>query len=74
MRTLLLISAGLLWGSAAYADEVIIHREAAPVVVEPAPSTSTTRIEKHGAGCDSTTVHKENDLGESKTVTKEDCD
>ena len=74
MRTLLLVSLALLWAGAAYADEVIIHRDPAPVVVEPAPSTSTTTVEKHGTDCDSKTVHTENDSGASKTVTKEDCD
>ena len=58
----------------AVADEVIIHRDA-PVVVEPAPSTSTTTVEKRESvdGCASKTVHQENDAGDSKTVHTENC-
>ena len=60
----------------ASADEVVIHRDAAPVVVDPAPSSSTTTVEKHVSpdGCASKTVHQENDVGDSKTVHSEDCD
>lgn len=76
MRTMLLIAVATLGLTApAVADEVIIHRDA-PVVVDPAPTTSTTTIEKHdnGDGCASKTVHKENDAGDSKTVHTENCD
>ncbi|MCX8253147.1 hypothetical protein RHAL1_04160 [Beijerinckiaceae bacterium RH AL1] len=64
-----------LVGTAA-ADEVIIHRDAAPVVVDPAPSSSTTTVEKHVSpdGCASKTVHSENDVGDSKTEHTEHCD
>lgn len=56
----------------ALADEVIIHRDDAP----PPPTTSTTTVEKHEApvtDCSSSTVHKENDAGDSKTVTRSNC-
>ena len=68
--------AGIAVSGTAMADEVIIHRDAAPVVADPAPSSTTTTVEKHeGAdGCASKTVHQENDVGDSKTVHTENCD
>ena len=79
MRTFLIAAATLALtvpalAMPALADEVIIHRDA-PVVVEPAPSTSTTTVEKHESvdGCASKTVHQENDAGDSKTVHTENC-
>lgn len=57
----------------ASADEVIIHRDDA----SPPPTTSTTTVEKHEApvtDCSTSTVHKENDLGDSKTVTRSNCE
>ena len=79
MKLATIAAAGLLGlaGTAgvAMADEVIIHRDA-PVVVEPAPSSTTTTEEKHVSpdGCASKTVHQENDVGDSKTVHTENCD
>jgi len=81
MKTALIIAAaafglaGTSFVGTASADEVIIHRDA-PVVVEPAPATSETTVEKHegGDGCASKTVHQENDAGDSKTVHTENCD
>ena len=72
LKTTLLVT-GLLFASNAYADDVIIRRDAPDVVPAPAPMTSTT-VEKHGRDCDSKTVHTENDAGDSKTVTQTDCD
>lgn len=66
-----LIAATLLGMGTSYADEVIIKRDAPE---PPPPASSTTTIEKHGPACDSKTVHSENDAGESKTVTRQDCD
>ena len=63
-----LAAAVMLAAGTALADEVIIHRDTPP------PETSRTVTETHGdAGCSSKTVHKENDMGDSKTVTKSDC-
>lgn len=45
---------------------VVIERREAPVVIEKRSVESTT-------GCNSTTVHRENDRGESTTVRKENC-
>lgn len=74
MKTLLIAVATLALATPALADEVIIHRDA-PAVVDPAPSASSTTVEKHegGDGCASKTVHSENDAGDSKTVHTENC-
>lgn len=70
MLKLVLVAATMFVSGAAFADTVVIHRDDVP----PPPSSSTT-VEKHESvdGCSSKTVHKENDLGDSKTVTKSDC-
>lgn len=71
-----LIASAMLWAGTALADEVIIHRDAPVEVVTPPPSSTTTTVEKHVTpdGCESKTVHKENDEGDSKTVHSENCD
>ncbi len=67
LRTVLAVATMLATGSA-FADEVVIHRDSPP------PESSRTVTETHSdAGCSSKTVHKENDVGDSKTVTKSDC-
>ena len=70
MLKVVLVAATMLVTGTAFADEVVIHRDDAP----PPPSSSTT-VEHHESsdGCSSKTVHKENDMGDSKTVTKSDC-
>ena len=63
-----LAAAAMLAAGAAFADEVVIHRDSPP------PETSRSVTETHtDTGCSSKTVHKENDMGDSKTVTKSDC-
>lgn len=75
MVKLMIFAAALFGTGTAYADEVVIHRDAPAVVVERPAATSTT-VEHHVSsdGCATKTVHKENDMGDSKTVTKTDCD
>ena len=76
MKLAMIVAAALLGvAGTASADEVIIHRDA-PVVADPAPSSTTTTEEKHVSpdGCASKTVHQENDVGDSKTVHTENCD
>ena len=74
MKLFMMVVAAVAFTAPAVADEVIIHRDA-PVVADPAPSSSTTSVEKHESadGCSSKTVHKENDAGDSKTVHTENC-
>lgn len=70
----LMITGGALFiGSAAFADEVVIEH---PGAVPPPPSEHhEVTVEHHGdSDCKTTTVHKENDQGDSKTVRKTDCD
>jgi hypothetical protein len=71
----LLIAATLLGAGSAYADEVIIHRDA-PREVVVAPSESHTTVEHRSSsdGCATKSVHSENGMGDSKTVTKSNCD
>ena len=67
------LAASTLTGSVAFAEEVIIERaRPEPVIVErPAPRVIEERAT---GGCQTTTVHKENDLGDTKTIKKTDCD
>jgi hypothetical protein len=70
----LMIAGGALFiGPAAFADEVVIEH---PGAVPPPPSEHhEVTVEHHsGSDCQTTTVHKENDQGDSKTVHKTDCD
>lgn len=79
MKLIALAVACTLLGSAgAIAEETtVIHRDSSPsVTVETreAPAVVEKRTVTTGTtGCGSTTVHKENDRGDSKTVTKENC-
>jgi hypothetical protein len=61
------------------ADETIIHRDDSPpgIVVPlpiPQPEHRETTVERRDHGCDSKTVHRENDIGDSETVRKEHCE
>lgn len=71
--TMLGAGAVMIGTGAAYADDVIIHRDGADV---PPPASSSTTVEKHtdSDGCASKTVHKDNDMGDSKTVHSTNCD
>jgi hypothetical protein len=78
MRKLALFgAAALLSISCAYAeDTTVIKRDSGPgvgVVVGAPPVEHRTTVVAPSAPCSSTTVHKENDLGDSKTVKKTDC-
>lgn len=70
MLKVVLVAATMLVTGTAFADEVVIHHDDVP----PPPSSSTTVEHRESSdGCASKTVHKENDLGDSKTVTKSNC-
>jgi hypothetical protein len=78
MRKLALFGAATLLSiGCAYAeDTTVIKRDSAPgvgVVVGAPPVEHRTTVVAPSAPCSSTTVHKENDLGDSKTVKKTDC-
>ena len=79
MLKIAIVSLGVLCTTAAFADEVDVHSGPGPAVVVPGgprdTDTSKTVVREHdgGAGCASTTVHKENDAGDSKTVKRTDC-
>jgi hypothetical protein len=78
MRKLALFgAAALLSIGCAYAeDTTVIKRDSGPgvgVVVGAPPVEHRTTVVAPSAPCSSTTVHKENDLGDSKTVKKTDC-
>jgi hypothetical protein len=69
-------AASLLTIGSAYAETTVIHRDAGPpgITVVGAPVEHRTTVVKGGVGCEHTTVHKENDMGGSKTVKKTNCD
>ena len=73
LKVMLLATATVLVTGTAFADEVIIHRDS--VETAPPPVSSSTTVERRSSsdGCDSKTVHKENDTGDSKTVTTTNC-
>jgi hypothetical protein len=77
MRKLALLGAATLLSiSCAYAEETVIRRDSGPgvgVVVGAPPVEHRTTVVAPSAPCATTTVHKENDLGDSKTVKKTDC-
>jgi hypothetical protein len=77
MRKLALFGAAVLFSaSCAYAETTVIHKDAGPgvgVVVGAPPVEHRTTVVAPAAPCEHTTVHKENDLGDSKTVKKTDC-
>lgn len=68
MLKIAFVAASMLVAGSAFADEVVIHRDDAPP-----PSSTTVEHRESSDGCSSKTVHKENDMGDSKTVTKSDC-
>ncbi|MBV9066831.1 MAG: hypothetical protein JO004_13840 [Methylobacteriaceae bacterium] len=78
MRKLALFgAAALLSVGCAYAEETtVIHRDAGPAVgvTVGAPAVEhRTTVVAPSAPCATTTVHKENEMGDSKTVKKTDC-
>ncbi len=82
MRKLALIGAVSLFSAGfAFADETttVQHRDPVPpgigvVVGKPlGDSGGTTVTTTRDTGCGSTTVHKENAAGDSKTVKRTDC-
>ena len=77
MRKLALFGAAVLLSvGGAYAETTVIHKDAGPgvgVVVGAPPVEHRTTVVAPSAPCATTTVHKENDLGDSKTVKKTDC-
>jgi hypothetical protein len=75
---LLAVLGSVLVGSTALAqDTTVIRKETTTTTEVPAPSPSVqTTIEQTNsvdAPCQSTTVHKEDDAGNSKTVKKTNC-
>jgi hypothetical protein len=77
MRKFALFGAAVLLSvGCAYAETTVIHKDAGPgvgVVVGAPPVEHRTTVVAPSAPCATTTVHKENDLGDSKTVKKTDC-
>ena len=58
-------------------ETTIIHRQTTPTVTieKSSPTIVERRVETtRSSGCESKTVRKENELGETKTVHKETCD
>lgn len=70
--SLMIAGSALFIGSTAFADEVVIEH---PGAVPPPSEHKEVTVEHHSdSDCKTTTVHKENDEGDSKTVHKTDCD
>jgi hypothetical protein len=72
-------AAALLSVSCAYAEETTVtHRDPVPpgvglLVGKPLGDPGGTTVTTRDTGCQSTTVRKENDVGDSKTVKRTDC-
>jgi hypothetical protein len=78
MRKLAFFGAAALFSiSCAYAeDTTVIKRDSGPgvgVVVGAPPVEHRTTVVTPAAPCEHTTVHKQNDMGDSKTVKKTEC-
>jgi hypothetical protein len=78
MRKLAFLGAAVLLSvGCAYAeDTTVIHKDAGPAVgvtVGAPPVEHRTTVVAPAAPCQHTTVHKENDVGDSKTVKKTEC-
>jgi hypothetical protein len=74
----LVVSGSLLTIGFARADDMDRHRDHPPGVDVQIPVPVPTPDHEHdrmdGGGCESRTVTKENDEGDTKTVHKEHCD
>lgn len=80
MRKLALIGAAtLLSVGYAFAEETTVtHHDPVPpgvgvLVGKPLGDPGGTTVTHRDTGCQSTTVHKENEVGDSKTVHRTDC-
>lgn len=76
MKLALICAASLaLSAGAAFADEVVIHHEGPPVVVEhrAADVEVHKKIITHEDGCATKTVKKTNGMGDTMTKTKSNC-
>lgn len=69
-----LIAATVLPAGQAFADEVIIHRDAPEVLDVPPPPPRDVVIERRRPDCATTTTRREDGLGGSTTTTRRDCD
>ena len=69
-------AASLLTVGCSYAETTVIHRDPSPpaIAVVGSPVEDRTTVIKSRIGCEHKTVHKENDMGESKTIKKTTCD
>ncbi|MEA2758639.1 MAG: hypothetical protein QOH65_1252 [Methylobacteriaceae bacterium] len=79
MRAIALLGAAAAFSaSCAFAEETTVtHRDPVPpgvgaLVGKPLGDPGGTTVEHRSTGCESTTVHKESDVG-SKTVNRTDC-
>jgi hypothetical protein len=80
MRTLAFLGAAALLtiGGAFAEDTTVTHRDPVPpgvgaLVGKPLGDPGGTTVTTRDTGCQSTTVHKENEVGDSKTVKRTDC-
>lgn len=71
---LMIVTGGLFASSAVLADSVEVEHSG-PEIPLPIPQEHHDVVVEHrSSDCQTTTVHKENDEGDSKTVRKTDCD
>jgi hypothetical protein len=80
MRKLAFVGAATLFliGSAFAEETTVTHRDPVPpgvgvLVGKPLGDPGGTTVTTRDTGCQSTTVHKENEVGDSKTVKRTDC-
>ena len=73
----LFVAASLFVVGSAYAEETtVIRRETTPgigVTVTPPVSVEHRSTVTTTTGCDTKIIHKENDMGDSKTIKKTEC-
>ena len=74
LKAIVLTASLFVVGTAVAEETTIIKRTDTPAVrVETAPPIVERRSTTVTTGCDTTVIHKQNDLGDSKTVKKTDC-
>lgn len=75
IKTFIIAASLFVVGSACAEETTIIRRETTPsvgVTVAP-PVAIERRSTVTTTGCDTKVIHKENDMGDSKTIKKTEC-
>lgn len=76
LKSILVAASLVVCGTAIAEETTIIKRDSEPgvgVVVSPSASETRSTTVTTSSGCDTKVIHKENDMGDSKTIKKTEC-